>query len=588
VGIDSIGRALRSAAGVGLASGALIGCGLAAWIAALEGWGPGRDALLLALYLSALYAILGTLGLAALALPLGALGIRPPARVFAGLAAGIYLLLNGLLYFNQAFQFLSITPHESAVGLLDLAGVALASAAAGIGVATRLRRRRLLALGSAAVLVLLLEGVSRWHERPRVRDLSSVPALLARAPGPAPAPSPEPFPGARLLVLGFDGLSWEVLLPLLEANELPSFRTLLSRAAYSSLATLDFAISPVVWEVISTGQPPERHGIAYHFHFDFPGLQDRVRHLPHSRLDNSFFGVRKLLSRTAGRAPWRQVPVQADDARRARLWEIAGRAGLRVGVYDWLNASPLAPVDAFIHGYGPFDPKLYPADLDGALPALSDDPPAPRPGLPWVLEAWPAVSSGWDRFIWLARHFQPELLFYYEHVSDSVNHVNWKHDVVGDGILYSGLQQPELHHGEAVVAAMRLLDVMLGDALSRLPPEASLVVVSDHGFDYRGYEHDNAPPGVLILSGPGIPPGPFEGPTVYDVAPTLLQLLGLPAAEDMPGRVLPVALGGGPREGPLPRVASHGPALPPLAKGGSNAARLRQHEEYLRALGYAP
>jgi hypothetical protein len=579
----SVQRALLAAGWIGLVSGALIGTSLAASIAFLEGWAPGRDPWLLALHLTALYAIPTSLGLVAVAAVLVALGRRPGARTSLAVAAAFYLLLNAALRFSPAIQLLSITPHMNAIAVLDLAAIGVASAAAGWGVVGRSRRARLVALAAVAGPLLLLEGVHHFHERPRVRDLAGVPVLLARTPLAAPSPSPEPFEGARLVVLGLDGLSWEVLLPLLAQGELPGFRALLEGAAYGQLGTLGFAISPVVWETISTGQPPSRHGIGYHYHFEFAGLGQRVRRLPYFPLGNTFFGLRNLLSLTAGRAPWQQLPIEASDARRARLWEIASRAGLRVGVYEWLGASPLAPVEAFIQAYGPLEPKLHPPDPGAGLPALPAGFRAPTPGLAWVREAEPLVRLGYQRFVWLARRFRPEILLYYDHFTDAVNHVNWKQDVVGTGPFYAGLRHPEPRHGEAVVETMRFADFLVADAMSRVPAGAWLVIVSDHGFDYRGYEHDNAPPGVFILAGPGVEPGPFSGATVYDVAPTLLHLAGLPAAEDMPGRVLPVAAAVRPVE---PRVASYGAAIEPVAKGTAREEELRRHDEYLRSLGY--
>jgi tetratricopeptide (TPR) repeat protein len=57
---------------------------------------------------------------------------------------------------------------------------------------------------------------------------------------------------------------------------------------------------------------------------------------------------------------------------------------------------------------------------------------------------------------------------------------------------------------------------------------------------------------------------------LLDVAPTLLTLLGLPAADDMPGRVLVEGLAGAAAE-PLPRIASYENAAPPTAGGGAPA-----------------
>ena len=45
--------------------------------------------------------------------------------------------------------------------------------------------------------------------------------------------------------------------------------------------------------------------------------------------------------------------------------------------------------------------------------------------------------------------------------------------------------------------------------------------------------------GVLLALGPRVPANvTIEGANLLDLAPTLLALLGLPAADDMPGRVL--------------------------------------------------
>jgi hypothetical protein len=86
-------------------------------------------------------------------------------------------------------------------------------------------------------------------------------------------------------------------------------------------------------------------------------------------------------------------------------------------------------------------------------------------------------------------------------------------------------------------------------------------------------EHD--PDGVWLAAGPGIAPGRAEPMTLLDVAPTLLALLGLPAARDMPGTV---------RFGAeLPRV----PTYAHLVRARGEAAPAPVNEAALRALGYA-
>ena len=49
---------------------------------------------------------------------------------------------------------------------------------------------------------------------------------------------------------------------------------------------------------------------------------------------------------------------------------------------------------------------------------------------------------------------------------------------------------------------------------------------------------NHSPTGIFALSGPGVVPGPEEGLSIYDVAPTAQALLGLRAPRGQAGRVL--------------------------------------------------
>jgi len=81
-----------------------------------------------------------------------------------------------------------------------------------------------------------------------------------------------------------------------------------------------------------------------------------------------------------------------------------------------------------------------------------------------------------------------------------------------------------------------------------------VIFVSDHGFvvgerpdtpAVSGIHYDRAPPGVIAMAGGATRPGDeITGASIFDVAPTVLHLLGEPVARDMAGRVLPAAVGG--------------------------------------------
>jgi hypothetical protein len=94
----------------------------------------------------------------------------------------------------------------------------------------------------------------------------------------------------------------------------------------------------------------------------------------------------------------------------------------------------------------------------------------------------------------------------------------------------------------AVEGTYRWMDEALGAWLEAVGDDATLVVVSAHGQPLASGAHGRE--GILVLSGAGVRPGVefADAPSLYDVAPTLLALYGLPPAREMPGRALLEAL----------------------------------------------
>jgi len=132
--------------------------------------------------------------------------------------------------------------------------------------------------------------------------------------------------------------------------------------------------------------------------------------------------------------------------------------------------------------------------------------------------------------------------------------------------------------------------------------DTTLVVLSDHGFDLgvlpddpsqtrdlrRVSERYHNEQAALFLYGRGVRPGvEIDGASILDVAPTLLTLLGLPAARDMPGRVLAQALDTGFQPA---RVATYegndGTGKAASAVVGGDPAADPALLAHLRSLGY--
>jgi len=63
----------------------------------------------------------------------------------------------------------------------------------------------------------------------------------------------------RLMALGLDGLSLQVLLPLAQAGELPHFARLLERGAWGMLLSVANITTGPTWSSFSTGCSPAHH-----------------------------------------------------------------------------------------------------------------------------------------------------------------------------------------------------------------------------------------------------------------------------------------------------------------------------------------
>ncbi len=74
----------------------------------------------------------------------------------------------------------------------------------------------------------------------------------------------KPVFDKKIVILGFDGLSPEIIEPLTEKGELPNFSRLKEEGSYSRLATTNPPQSPVAWTGFATGTNPGKNGI-----FDF-------------------------------------------------------------------------------------------------------------------------------------------------------------------------------------------------------------------------------------------------------------------------------------------------------------------------------
>ncbi len=431
-----------------------------------------------------------------------------------------------------------------------------------------------------------------------------------------------------MFVIGIDGLAPPVLDAMIERGELPVFSRLKARGCYGPLGTISPTNSSLLWTTIATGRHHRAHGVD---HFRFYRLFGR--RYSHFDLRKGPWLTKRLLRLARMLGLLRTELFDNRHVRQMPFWEVAHHAGLRAGVINWWHTWPAPPTDGFIvsdrllywRDLGDGDSSrhrsrlTYPEDLAEELQPLRC-----RPGHVGVEDLRRYVrlpDRELRRFMeteYRANSLRGELRFlvaadrscerFLTHCLDTCEGV----DVVAAYFRSPDLAQhcafryspwaqkrhstPEEREqfGNVVGETYRDMDRMLGRLMERMEPADGVIVVSDHGFTFvdekRGYCHRyGEPPGVIFAWGPQFRQGvPVDAADVYDVAPTVMRLLGLPASEQLEGRCLeqilaPRFMNQHPAPAPIP---GYGPrrTSPPRIQTAPRAEK--DILEHLRGLGY--
>jgi predicted AlkP superfamily phosphohydrolase/phosphomutase len=126
--------------------------------------------------------------------------------------------------------------------------------------------------------------------------------------------------GKRVVVLGFDGLDYDLTKSLLDRGRLPNFAKLAASGGFSPLGTSIPPQSPVAWSTFITGLDPGGHGIFDFIHRDPTTM---VPYLSTSKTEGS--------SRTLPIGGW-QIPLSGGSVQLLRqgqpFWELLEERGI--------------------------------------------------------------------------------------------------------------------------------------------------------------------------------------------------------------------------------------------------------------------
>lgn len=401
----------------------------------------------------------------------------------------------------------------------------------------------------------------------------------------------------KLLLIGWDAADWKFMMPLLDSGLLPSLEGVINAGVMGNLATLQPILSPMLWTSIATGKRADQHEILGFVEPDPTTAQLR--------------------------------PVASTSRKVKAVWNILSQAGLRSNVVGWFASHPAEPIHGAIVSNqfpainslaeqqqslstGTVHPKrltekiesfrVRPEEMSAGhlLPfipgAAKIDPKDSR--LAVLATALAECASIHAAGTWLMEHEPWDFTTIYYNAIDRFGH----HFMRFNPPKMQAVSEADYElYREVMVGIYRFHDMMLARLLELAGPETTVMIVSDHGFHHEhrrpgdGSTNDSAGPlawhrplGMICLKGPHIHQDErIYGASLLDITPTILNLFGLPVAQDMDGRPLRQAFKEPPQTEEIPTwedVAGEAGMHPPQADGepwDAPAAIAR-----LAALGY--
>ena len=350
-------------------------------------------------------------------------------------------------------------------------------------------------------------------------------------------------PSAPVVIVGIDGVDPGILFDLIEAGRAPNFARFAAEGSLGRLATFAPTFSPVIWTTIATGQPAEVHGVR-----DF--------------LDE------------AGR------PFTSNARRVPALWDLASAAGRSVDCTGWwitwpaerirgrMVASYAAQAQAKIIWKPTFwesmEDQTWPPELQAEIQpflTLANDVEELHPAMRRAFEIPDVIDEHQGRIIndlaWtfaadlsvtaVAGHLldtdAADLSMCYLAMPDVAGHRFWNF-FHPEEMRYEQDPAEVATYGDFINCAYVEADRMLGELLAKVPADATVVLLSDHGMHADPAQtynatalasgaHEDAPDGIVGLLGSraarlGNRLQADALGDVYQVAPMVLHLLGVP------------------------------------------------------------
>ena len=263
----------------------------------------------------------------------------------------------------------------------------------------------------------------------------------------------------RVLVIGLDGATFDVLRPMMDSGRLPRLKGALDRGASGTLYSTVPPITPAAWTTFLTGKQPGRHRI-----LDFESYDVYTGH------------------------------IQLNSSQRVQhvrnLWQILSDKGLKVGSVNVPMTYPPMPVNGFVvTGFetpGPESQFAYPPELRTQILERWPDPTLRSKwkggsncddksfgeNLAYVANSF---RQGVDMTVSLGDRFGWDALMVVFKLVDNLQHKTWKY-------LDRRFAERNPRRTELTRQCFEKMDAAVGELMDYAAGhDAAVMIVSDHG-----------------------------------------------------------------------------------------------------------
>src|SRR5581483_4096458 len=271
----------------------------------------------------------------------------------------------------------------------------------------------------------------------------------------------------RVIVIGLDGATWDVLNPLLRDGKMPNLQKLLERSARGVLMSSIPPVTAAAWTCFSTGKNPGKHGLVDFIYFPEHGYRVTIA--------NS-------TTRTA-----------------ATIWNLLSERELRVGVVSVPMTYPPEKVNGVMvtdmmtpnaSVQYTYPPELKQELLDEVGPFVITPGEGENPSEPSVYleKVRTDVKSSADYALYLLKKEPYAFFMYVFGIVDVLQHQFW-YLIEAEP---KNLNEQDRTLRDKVIAIFEQVDESVGEMVKQADDNTLIVLMSDHGFGpMKGFMHVN-------------------------------------------------------------------------------------------------